>query len=287
MRGGSPISCFAPSSSAHSETDPRKCASLVACDGKRRPLAKTGLSQRRDRSRTSKVDETRTRTSQSESNKKTNKEAEPPTQIHCAHTASTQHSKETRSWLHRPLGPPHASASRVGPAAQHAAGCAGDNGHGCAPSVLDVSNLSPASQHSKLALREGRGGERNSLSCVPACLPYWRWGEEHPPALTHARTHARPSGPIDLTGIQYDATPDLRFAAPDCRAGRAACLWRTETKLGGFCWLMRVDSGAVAVLVASAEEAFSGLVRLGDHSRRRGAVQGTRDDDTMRLPADC
>ena len=45
---------------------------------------------------------------------------------------------------------------------------------------------------------------------------------------------------------------------------------------------MRVGSGAVAVRVASAEEAFFGL---GDHSRIRGAVQGTRDDDTIRLPA--
>lgn len=231
-----------------------------------------------------KVDETRTRTSQNKNDeRKPTRSAPPPTQIHCAHAASTQHSTETRSWLHRPLGPPHASASRVGPAAQHAAGCAGD---GCTPSRTWtwMSHISRPRTHSKLALREGRGRERKTLfPCVPACLPYcWRWREEHPPAHTHARTPVRTDRPDWHT---YDATPDLRFAAPDCRAGRAACLGEQKRSSEDFCWLMRVGSGAVAVRVASAEAA---LVGLADHSRRRGAVQGTRDDDdTIRLPADC
>lgn len=162
MRGGGAVYCFARSSSAYSETDPRKCASLAACDGKRRPLAKTGLRSLRSHANKHKVDVQQERELHRAKKQQQNKEGNTPNpntlRARCQHTTTAkQASKKRESWLHRPLGPPHASASRVGPAAQHTAGCAGDDGHGCAPSVLDVSYLSPASQYSKLALREGRG----------------------------------------------------------------------------------------------------------------------------------
>ena len=117
-----------------------------------------------------------------------------------------------------------ASRSRGG----RAAGCAGDDGHGCAAFLLDVSYLSPASQHSKLALREGRDAKENSLCCVPACLlacPTAGDGERS--TRTHARTPVRTDRPDWHMTLRPICVSQHQTAEP---AGRRALENRNEAR---------------------------------------------------------
>jgi len=102
----------------------------------------------------------------------------------------------------------HASASRVGPAAQHAAGCAGRPGVACWGGVSHVQRLLPSSNLAASELGEGNESKKpwNSLCCAPA--------------------RGNATGPMTLLPLR----PDLRFASACLvatvmwkpRAGRAA-----------------------------------------------------------------